>query len=233
MLAIRLQRTGRTGHAQFRVIVQDSRFSPKRGRVVAYGGSYDPHTKIASLHTDIISSYLDKGAQPSDRVARLLKKEGVKLPKWVSLAEPKKRAVRNPDKLRRNRPPVEQTSEDSTEQAPEAKAPKTAAQAETEATEPTEESAPAESEVPTDTQAPETAPETAIEETQSDIPAEEAKAPEADLSSETPVKTEAAQEQAAEVKTPDSSEASAADEVPMGEEKPATDKPSTEAEKED
>lgn len=109
MLAIRMQRTGRTGHAQFRVIIQDSRFHPTRGRVVAYAGSYDPHSKIATLDTEVIGSYLEKGAQPSDRVARLLKKEGVKLPKWVVLPEPKKSAIKNPDKLRRNRPPEAKT----------------------------------------------------------------------------------------------------------------------------
>jgi small subunit ribosomal protein S16 len=104
MLAIRLQRTGRTGHAQFRVIVQDDRFSPKSGRVVAYVGSYDPHTKAAKLDGEKISKYLENGAQPSDRVAQLLKKEGIKLPSWVKVSDPQKRSVRNPEKLRRNRP---------------------------------------------------------------------------------------------------------------------------------
>jgi hypothetical protein len=35
MLAIRMQRTGRKGHAMFRVVVQDSRLTPSSGRVVA------------------------------------------------------------------------------------------------------------------------------------------------------------------------------------------------------
>lgn len=104
MLAIRMQRTGRKGHAQFRVIVQDSRFHPTRGKIVAYLGSYDPHAKVAQLDKESAKKYLDNGAQPSDRVARLLKTEGVKMPAWVKLAEPKKRSIRNPEKLRRNRP---------------------------------------------------------------------------------------------------------------------------------
>lgn len=49
MLAIRLQRTGRSGYAQYRVIVQDAHKSPTSGRVVAYIGSYDPHAKTVSL----------------------------------------------------------------------------------------------------------------------------------------------------------------------------------------
>lgn len=104
MLAIRLQRTGRSGHAQFRVIVQDSRFSPSGGRVVAQLGSYNPHTKTATIDSQQAAKYLENGAQPSDRVARLLQKEGVKLPAWVKLSEPKERTVRNPDKRRSTRP---------------------------------------------------------------------------------------------------------------------------------
>ena len=109
MLAIRLQRTGRSGHSQFRVIVQDSRFSPTRGRVVAYLGSYNPHTKAAELDSQKASQYLEKGAQPSDRVARLLKSEGVKLPAWVKLDQPQKRTTRNPDKRRSTRPAEPET----------------------------------------------------------------------------------------------------------------------------
>lgn len=104
MLTIRMQRTGRTGHAQFRVVAQDKRFSPLSGRVVAYLGSYDPHTKTAQLDGQKISDYMDKGAQPSPRVIKLLKAEGIKLPKWASQPPAKKKAIRNPEKLRKNRP---------------------------------------------------------------------------------------------------------------------------------
>jgi small subunit ribosomal protein S16 len=123
MLAIRLQRTGRSGHAQFRMIVQDSRFSPARGRVVAYLGSYDPHSKTVSIDGEQTSKYLENGAQPSDRVARLLQKEGIKLPSWVKLDDPKKREVRNPEKRRSTAPA-----------APEAPAPEAEAVAEETAT---------------------------------------------------------------------------------------------------
>jgi small subunit ribosomal protein S16 len=128
MLAIRLQRTGRTGNAQFRVIVQDSRFSPKRGRVVAYLGSYDPHAKALTVDGEKTSQYLDNGAQPSDRVARLLQKEGIKLPAWVKLDEPKQRTVRNPEKRRSTRPAepeTVQTTVPAAEEAPSEPAPQT------------------------------------------------------------------------------------------------------------
>lgn len=125
MLAIRLQRTGRSGHAQFRVVVQDSRFSPTRGRVVAYLGSYNPHTKTAEIDSDKAAQYLQNGAQPSDRAARLLQKEGVKLPSWVKLEDPRQRQTRNPDKRRSTRPaePEAPASEAPATEAEEAEAP--------------------------------------------------------------------------------------------------------------
>lgn len=108
MLAIRMQRTGRKGHAMFRVVVQEARLTPTSGKVVALLGNYDPHAKLANLNKEKAVFYLEHGAQPSDRVARLLQSEGVKLPKWVSLPETKTGKVRNADKLRKNRPAVEE-----------------------------------------------------------------------------------------------------------------------------
>lgn len=99
-----MQRTGRKGHASFRVVVQDSRQTPTSGKFVAHIGSYDPHTKIAALSKEKAEFYLSHGAQPSDRVANLFKSEGVKLPKWVTPATKKDKSIKNSDKLRKNRP---------------------------------------------------------------------------------------------------------------------------------
>lgn len=111
MLAIRMQRTGRKGHAMFRVVVQESRLTPTSGKVVANLGSYDPHAKAAALDKEKASFYLEHGAQPSERAARLLQSEGVKLPKWVALTENKEGKLRNPEKLRKNQPKEEQPIE--------------------------------------------------------------------------------------------------------------------------
>ena len=104
MLTIRMQRTGRKGHAMFRVVVQDSRQTPTSGKVVAALGSYDPHAKTLILDKEKAAFYLEHGAQPSDRAARLLKKEGVKLPDWVKQPVVKERAVRNAEKRRSTAP---------------------------------------------------------------------------------------------------------------------------------
>ena len=104
MLAIRMQRTGRKGHAMYRMVVQDAHRSPTSGKIVAYLGSFNPHTKDASIDKTKADFYLEHGAQPSPRAALILKAEKVKLPKWV--AEPKnmKRSVRNPEKRRSTAP---------------------------------------------------------------------------------------------------------------------------------
>lgn len=111
MLTIRLQRGGRKGHPQYRVIVQDSRFSPTSGRYSALIGTYNPHTKEFTVDAEKATKYLNNGAQPSDRVALLLAKAGVELPKWVKVSPPKTRSIRTLDKLRRNRPAEEVAEE--------------------------------------------------------------------------------------------------------------------------
>jgi small subunit ribosomal protein S16 len=123
MLVIRMQRTGRSGHAQFRVVVQDSRRTPTSGKIVAQVGSYNPHSKQTTLNKEKAQFYLDHGAQPSPRVARLLKTEGVKLPAWVKIDEGKKREVRNADKRRSTRPPEPVAAEPAASEEAAAEAP--------------------------------------------------------------------------------------------------------------
>jgi small subunit ribosomal protein S16 len=118
MLTIRMQRTGRSKHAMFRVVVQESRVTPTSGKVVAYLGSYDPHTKATKLDSEKATFYLSNGAQPSDRAAALLQKEGVKLPGWVKLASQKQGKIRNPEKLRRNQPQEEAAPDEPAAEVP-------------------------------------------------------------------------------------------------------------------
>lgn len=114
MLAIRLQRVGRKGYPVYRLAVQESQRHPSSGRVVSYVGSYNPHTKDANVQVESAQKYLDNGAQPTPRVAKLLKEAGVKLPKWVKDTEPKTRAIKNAEKLRKNQP-KEEVAEESAE----------------------------------------------------------------------------------------------------------------------
>lgn len=119
MLAIRLQRLGRKAYPVYRLAVQEAQRHPSSGRVVAYVGSYNPHTKEANVQVELAQKYLDNGAQPTPRVVKLLKDAGVKLPKWVKQFEGgKTNAVKNAEKLRKNQPKEEVAEEAPAEEAP-------------------------------------------------------------------------------------------------------------------
>lgn len=114
MLAIRLQRLGRKGHPVYRLAVQEAQRHPSSGRVVAYVGSYNPHTKEAKVQVEAAQKYLDNGAQPTPRVVKLLKDAGVKLPSWVKEpATDKQKSIRNVEKLRKNQPKEEASVEEA------------------------------------------------------------------------------------------------------------------------
>ena len=107
MLAIRMQRNGRTHYPTFRLVVQESQRHPLSGRVVAEVGNYNPETKKTTLDKEKVEFYLKNGAQPSSRVAFILKKEGIKLPEWYKEAAPKIKKAKHADKLRKNQPKEE------------------------------------------------------------------------------------------------------------------------------
>ena len=104
MLAIRLQRNGRTHFPVYRIVVQEAQRHPLSGRVVAEVGHYNPHTKATTLDKEKINQYLSNGAQPSTRVVRILTSNGLKMPKWVKLPTKKQAAPKHADKLRKNQP---------------------------------------------------------------------------------------------------------------------------------
>lgn len=116
MLAIRLQRTGRSGYAHYRIVVQDSRKAPTSGKIVKHLGHYNPHTKEVVLNKELVEFYLKNGAQPSNRVISIVEAQGITLPAWATKDAPKKRSIRNPEKLRKNQPKEEPKAEAKAEQ---------------------------------------------------------------------------------------------------------------------
>ena len=111
MLAIRMQRNGRAHLPVYRIVVQESQRHPLSGRVVAEVGNYNPATKVLNLEKDLVEKYLKNGAQPSSRVAMILKKNGIKLPKWYKEAPKKSKTAKHADKLRKNQPKEEAPAE--------------------------------------------------------------------------------------------------------------------------
>lgn len=118
MLAIRMQRNGRTHYPTYRIVVQEAQRHPLSGRVVAEVGNYNPATKALTLDKEAVNKYLKNGAQPSSRVAFILKKNGIKLPKWVELAPKKSAKAKHADKLRKNQPKEAAPQEEPAAEAP-------------------------------------------------------------------------------------------------------------------
>lgn len=83
---IRLRRMGAKKNPFYRIVVADSR-APRDGRFIEILGNYDPSKQPAAVNIDEEKAidWMKKGAQPTDTVRSLLKKQGV----MAKLAEAK------------------------------------------------------------------------------------------------------------------------------------------------
>ena len=75
---VRLTRVGSKKNPVWRVVVADQR-SPRDGRVIEYVGRYNPQTEPSEVHLDEerLRHWLDRGAQPTNTVRRLMKIQGI------------------------------------------------------------------------------------------------------------------------------------------------------------
>lgn len=75
---IRLKRMGAKKVPFYRIVVADARF-PRDGRFIAEIGTYDPLKDPAEVKIDaeLATKWLSNGAQPTDTVKALLKKQGI------------------------------------------------------------------------------------------------------------------------------------------------------------
>ena len=75
---IRLRRMGAKKAPFYRVVVADSRY-PRNGRFIEEVGTYNPLTNPSTVNVDAdaVKTWIAKGAQPTDTVKALLKKEGI------------------------------------------------------------------------------------------------------------------------------------------------------------
>ena len=75
---IRLRRMGQKKAPFYRIVVADSR-SPRDGRFIEEIGTYDPtkDPSVYNLDEEAAKKWLNKGAQPTETVAKLLKQAGI------------------------------------------------------------------------------------------------------------------------------------------------------------
>ena len=92
MLKIRLARIGKKKQPTYRVVVADAR-SPRDGKYVEIIGQYNPRTEPTSFVIDEEKArdWLRKGAQPTERIHKLLATVGILEP--LVFAPPKPKAA--------------------------------------------------------------------------------------------------------------------------------------------
>ena len=75
---IRLNRMGAKKHPFYRIVVADSRF-PRDGRFIEILGNYDSTKEpaVVSIDEAKVLDWMQKGAQPTDTVRSILKKQGI------------------------------------------------------------------------------------------------------------------------------------------------------------
>jgi small subunit ribosomal protein S16 len=74
---LRLMRMGKTKQPTYRVVAADAR-SPRNGRFIEIIGTYEPRRdpSVIKIDNDRAAHWLSNGAQPTDRVEKLLKISG-------------------------------------------------------------------------------------------------------------------------------------------------------------
>ena len=75
---LRLTRVGSKKNPIYRVVAADSR-APRDGKFIEIVGRYNPQTdpSVIELDEEKVRAWLEKGAQPTNAVARLLKARNV------------------------------------------------------------------------------------------------------------------------------------------------------------
>jgi small subunit ribosomal protein S16 len=79
MVRLRLTRIGGKKNPIWRIVATDQR-SPRDGRILEIVGRYNAQTEPStiSVDEDRVKHWLDRGAQPSNQVKKLLRLQGIK-----------------------------------------------------------------------------------------------------------------------------------------------------------
>ncbi len=74
---LRLTRVGKKKQPQYRIVAADSR-SPRDGRFIEILGQYNPRQEpsVVTVNNEKVVKWLLQGAQPTDRVRKLLEISG-------------------------------------------------------------------------------------------------------------------------------------------------------------
>lgn len=78
MVKIRLRRMGAKKNPYYRIVVADARY-PRDGRFIEEIGTYNPMAEptVVTIDADKAATWLKNGAQPTDTVKAIFKKNGI------------------------------------------------------------------------------------------------------------------------------------------------------------
>lgn len=107
MLKIRLRRVGKRNQPSYRVVVVEHT-QKSQGSYLEALGSYNPRAGIFAVKQDRVLYWLDNGAQPSERMAKLLTSINLKH-KLISLPDYNRKPKRAPKKTAPETPQKEAT----------------------------------------------------------------------------------------------------------------------------
>ena len=134
-MKIRLARGGSKKRPHYAIVAADSRM-PRDGRFIEKLGTYNPllpkdSEERVKMAMERVQHWLDKGAQPTDRIARMLEAAGVR----------EKAERNNPEKAKPGKKALEREEEKAAKKAAAEEAAKAPAEEEAPAEEATEEAA--------------------------------------------------------------------------------------------
>ena len=111
-VSIRLRREGAKNRPYYKIVVADSR-SPRDGKFIEIIGTYDPKTpgNNSSLKVERAEYWISKGAQPSDTVRSLIKKNKKRAPTASPSPQSEPAAAQSsPEESSVSPPPAESSS---------------------------------------------------------------------------------------------------------------------------
>jgi small subunit ribosomal protein S16 len=110
-VSIRLRREGAKNRPYYKVVVADSR-SPRDGKFIEIIGTYDPKipSHNSSLNVERAEYWISKGAQPSDTVRSLIKKNKKMTTTAKTSSQPERASAQSTQEESLPPPPVSEGS---------------------------------------------------------------------------------------------------------------------------
>ncbi len=109
---LRLMRMGKTKQPTYRLVAADAR-APRNGRFIELLGTYDPRQETPGFKVDEekLNKWLSNGAQPTERVQKLLEINGVISGEVASKTQAAKKQAARPAKEKKAAPAEEASAE--------------------------------------------------------------------------------------------------------------------------